>query len=195
MLNSSFLCGPSLILTSMLMLQLPWGIGLMVGDRWVAWSLCKGWKAAGWDIGWAESIALELAILWIISQDFSDSEIIIHSNNTSVVSAFNKGHSRNIARNDSISLMTSLLVPANILIKPIYVSSSENKADPVSWGSFPDFSLNLRCLFQLPPELQPFLSHVSTPSWIHSACQCHTSWRFFPKFHRRLGHPSFSHAS
>ena len=64
-----------------------WGIVLMVGDRWAAWSLCKGWKVAGQDIGWAESIALELAILWIISQNFLDSEIIIHGDNTSVVSA------------------------------------------------------------------------------------------------------------
>ena len=30
-----------------------WGIGLIVGNHWVAWSLCQGWKAAGWDIGWA----------------------------------------------------------------------------------------------------------------------------------------------
>ena len=28
-----------------------WGIGLMVGDHWAAWSLCEGWKVAGQDIG------------------------------------------------------------------------------------------------------------------------------------------------
>jgi len=39
-----------------------WGIGMVIGSQWVAWKLVHGWKLDGRDIGWAESIALELAI-------------------------------------------------------------------------------------------------------------------------------------
>jgi len=41
-----------------------WGIGLVMGGQWTAWQLKDGWKAGGRDIGWAESIALKLAVLW-----------------------------------------------------------------------------------------------------------------------------------
>ena len=40
-----------------------WGIGLVMGDHWAAWQLKDGWKVGGRDISWAESIALDLAVL------------------------------------------------------------------------------------------------------------------------------------
>src|SRR5882724_10900925 len=40
-----------------------WGIGIMLGHLWATWRLKPSWKIDGHDIGWAESIALELAIL------------------------------------------------------------------------------------------------------------------------------------
>ena len=45
--------------------SMSWGIGLYVGDRWAAWCLVDGWNNRGWDIGWAEAMAIELAILWL----------------------------------------------------------------------------------------------------------------------------------
>jgi len=43
-----------------------WGIGVVIAHQWAAWKLIPGWKADGRDIFWAESIALELAILILI---------------------------------------------------------------------------------------------------------------------------------
>src|SRR5882724_12041923 len=68
-----------------------WGIGIVIGDRWAAWQLSVSWKKDNRDIGWAEAIALELAVLWIIQQGYSDCEIKVRGDNTSVIGAFNKG--------------------------------------------------------------------------------------------------------
>ena len=79
-----------------------WGIGIVVGGRWVAWKLCLGWKAEGRDIGWAEAIALELAVLWLEQENYTDAKILIQGDNTGVIGTFIRGRSRNILRNDLI---------------------------------------------------------------------------------------------
>ena len=79
-----------------------WGIGIVVGGRWAAWKLCLGWKAEGRDIGWAEAIALELAVLWLEQENYTDAKILIRGNNTGVIGTFIRGRSRNILWNDLI---------------------------------------------------------------------------------------------
>ena len=59
----------------------------------------------------------------------SSSMVITH-----FTGAFNKGRSCSIPRNDSIRQITMSLVPHNITIKPVYVTSCDNQADPVSHG-------------------------------------------------------------
>jgi hypothetical protein len=44
-----------------------WGIGLVMGSRWDAWTLKEGWKGQGQDIGWLEAIAVELAVLTLFN--------------------------------------------------------------------------------------------------------------------------------
>src|SRR5882724_12041936 len=48
-----------------------WGIGLVVSDHWAVWHLCDGWKCADRDIGWVESVALEVVVMWLVWQDFT----------------------------------------------------------------------------------------------------------------------------
>ena len=43
-----------------------WGIGIIIADHWAAWKLVAGWNSLGRDIGWAELIALELAVIMIV---------------------------------------------------------------------------------------------------------------------------------
>jgi len=52
-----------------------WGIGVIFGCRWAGCCLVKDWKGCGRDIGWAEAIALELAILWLIQEGLLDCDI------------------------------------------------------------------------------------------------------------------------
>ena len=43
-----------------------WGISVAIGVQRVIWRLIPVWNTAGRDIGWAKTIALELAILMIV---------------------------------------------------------------------------------------------------------------------------------
>jgi len=79
-----------------------WGIGVVIGNQWAALMLIPGWDLASRDIGWAESIALELAILILVDRGFTDCWITIWGNNTGVIGTFNKGRSHNIPCNNSI---------------------------------------------------------------------------------------------
>ena len=88
-----------------------WGIGVVVGKHWAAWCLLVDWNLKDRDFGWAESVALELAMLWVVGQGFSDSDITIRGDNTGVIGASNKGHSWNTSQNASICRMASCLVP------------------------------------------------------------------------------------
>ena len=76
--------------------SMSFGIGIVVGSRWNAWELRDSWKSINRDIGWVETIALELAVLWLVDVGFNNSNIVVHSDNTGVVSAFNNGQSCNL---------------------------------------------------------------------------------------------------
>jgi len=54
-----------------------WGIGVILGQHWAARQLICGWRSNGCNIGWEESIKLELAILWLIQDGYVDCNIII----------------------------------------------------------------------------------------------------------------------
>ena len=127
-----------------------WGIGVIIDGKWMAWRLQDGWQMAGRDIGWAESVAVELAILWVVEQKRSDLEILIHGDNTNIIDAYKRGRSRNIARNASLRRITTSLIPSNLTLTPIYVPSDSNLADPISRGVLGPPQLRLVYLFKLP---------------------------------------------
>ncbi|CUA68220.1 Alpha-mannosidase 2C1 [Rhizoctonia solani] len=124
------------------------GVGLHLGGRVRAWALKKGWKSAGRDIGWAEMIALELALLALAAAGYSNCSIIIHSDNQGVIGAFQTGRSRNTHQNAALQRIQSLALDRNIQVSLIYVHTDENLADAPSRGitastdtHFPSFDL------------------------------------------------------
>jgi hypothetical protein len=137
-----------------------WGIGILIDQQWMAWKLRSGWDTEGRDIGWAESVSVELAVLWITEQNLTDREILVHGDNTGVIDSYKKGRSRNIPRNSSIQRITASLIPSNLTITPIFVPSECNLADPISRGNLGPSECRLAYHFELPTELQPFLLHV-----------------------------------
>jgi hypothetical protein len=137
-----------------------WGIGLVVGGRWAAWRLAEGWRGDGRDIGWAETIAMELAALWIAAAGISDAHVRVNSDNTGVIGALTKGRSRNPHRNSSIRRTSFVLAPINITIDAQYVTSATNLADPISRGEIGPPDARLPVVFSLPQELAHFLLYV-----------------------------------
>jgi len=123
-------------------------------------TLLPGWKSEGRDIGWAESIVLELAVLWIVEQGFCDSEIRIHGDNTGAIDALLRGRSRNAARNDTIIRLSASLITSSLTILPVYVTSALNRADPISRGILGPSHLRLSGAFSLPEELSPLLIYA-----------------------------------
>jgi hypothetical protein len=66
-----------------------WRIGLTVGDRWAAWCLSTGWhrNGDGRDIGWAETVAIEVVALWIHARGTTGAHVHINTDNTGVIFA------------------------------------------------------------------------------------------------------------
>ena len=76
--------------------SMSFGIGMVMGLCWNAWELHDGWKSINRDIGWAETITLELTVLWLVNAGFNNSSIIVHSDNTGIVGTYNNKQSRNL---------------------------------------------------------------------------------------------------
>ena len=134
------------------------GLGFTINNYYAGWCLSDSWAADGHDIGWAECVALELAIYWLIQEGFQNADVTICSDNMGVIAAFSNGKSRNAAHNDCICCITSALVPVCLTISPKYVPSCENLADPVSHGRTAGYSAHLTCSFPLPPPLSSWLT-------------------------------------
>ncbi|PPQ76790.1 hypothetical protein CVT26_001757 [Gymnopilus dilepis] len=138
-----------------------WGIGLVVGERWAAWHCIKGWKSDGRDIGWAEAVAIELAVLWLtVNPLYHDAQILIRGDNTAVIDAYRKGRSTNKQRNLVIRRIAGHLAAVNMSIVPFHVCSEDNRADPISRGNLGPSHLMLQTNFELPLELTPFLQCI-----------------------------------
>jgi hypothetical protein len=137
-----------------------WGIGFILDDHWLAWQLIPGWKADDRDIGWAEMIAVELALHSLIAAGFSNCHITLHSDNSSVVGSIQAGASRNSPQNSILRKIVSLMQSSSIWLSTIWVPSAENPADDPSHGSFPPPSQ----LFPYPPLIPTHLKPFVKPS-------------------------------
>ena len=69
------------------------GIGIVVRDRWRAWSLTPGWKADGRDITWAEAVGMELLIRSILRDAPPGARFKIFGDNRGVVEGWWSGRS------------------------------------------------------------------------------------------------------
>ncbi len=133
----------------------------VVGDWWAAWKFIPNWRVDGREMGWAETITVELIVLWIIhdSQVGNDCTVKVRSDNMGVIGAGNGGRSRNPHCNNSIRVAT-LLISSNTVLDFKHVKSADNRADPISRGELGPPDAHLKISFQLPEELQQFLVHV-----------------------------------
>lgn len=136
------------------------GIGIIVSGTWAAWRLRHNWKTDGRDIGWAEAVALELALRALHEQGLRDIDLIVHGDNTGAIGAFARGRGRNPNTNNVLRRMHFISRECNIIIVPIYVVSEENLADPISRGTFAGKTVPSSLSIPLPAELQPFLERV-----------------------------------
>jgi len=55
--------------------SLAFGLGFTFNNDYAGWRLSDSWVAEGRDIGWAECVALELAIYWLIQEGFRNADV------------------------------------------------------------------------------------------------------------------------
>lgn len=137
------------------------GIGLRVGDSFMAWK----WKphalatGSGRNIGGAEAIGLEFALRYLRTIGVIGERTRVLGDNTSTNGAFTRGRGRNVWTNESIRRSAALQVEIDGELDVIYVKSEDNPADPVSRGDFTGLT-RLDCTFEVPDELLPYLVEV-----------------------------------
>jgi hypothetical protein len=137
-----------------------WGIGLVVQSRWLAWPLLEGWRAEGRDIGWAEFVALELAVLTAMRIGIKGVTLVVHSDNQGVVLAFAAGYSRGPPQNAVLRRILILLYENDLWLQVLWIPSADNPADGPSRGVFPPRN----SLAPFPPKLPQALRGLVGPS-------------------------------
>ena len=137
------------------------GIGIIMGKHWAAWKLSDGWRLNNRDIGWVETITMELAMLLLVNVGFNSSIIVIHSDNTGVIGTYNSGHLHNPEQNSSLQHTMCTLACSGLTISPLYMPSSSNLANAPSCGHFSLPVTHLLCNFTLPHPLSHWLSPIS----------------------------------
>ncbi|KAL1944125.1 hypothetical protein VTO73DRAFT_3310 [Trametes versicolor] len=135
-----------------------WGIGLVVNDRWFAWKLKDGWRSEGRDIGWAEMVAVELAVWHLVADGTTDTQFLIHSDNQGVCGALDAGCSRSLQQNRVLQHIVGLFAVHGVWAKTVWVASKDNIADAPSRGVFPSVSDMLPSTVKLPHVLIPYVS-------------------------------------
>lgn len=140
-----------------------WGIGLTLDNKWLAWELKPGWKSDDRDIGWAEMVAVELALRTLVAAGFRDCHIILRSDNKGVIGALKQDMSRNSSQNKIVRHILNLFFDYDIWLTIEYVPSADNPADPPSRGPlhrlFPPRSRLLPFPPKIPHHLEPFVHH------------------------------------
>jgi hypothetical protein len=134
-----------------------WGIGLRVGDAYMAWKWKEGALGSGGrDIGGAESIAIEFVFRYLQAIGIRDELVLVRADNKGSNAAHDKGRGRNMWSNAAIQRGWEIGHDAGLELDIQYIASADNPADQVSRGDFTGLH-KLECAFPIPIELHPFL--------------------------------------
>jgi hypothetical protein len=125
----------------------------MIGDSWAAFRLRDTWKQPGRDICWLEAVALELLVYFLVQTGFSNTRLLIHSDNNGAIGAHEKGRSPNIEINLCVRRTYAVIAEHLIVPEFTYIESALNPY-PISRGEpGPLSSKRLARSFELPDEL------------------------------------------
>jgi hypothetical protein len=115
-----------------------WGVRVVIGSEFDMFRLCAGWH--NWedspkDIGWAEFVAVELAVFFLLSTHrLRNRHFLVHIDNQGVVGAWKSCSSCNPAQNEVLGWILCMLLRAQCFLSMVYVPSGANPADGPSHG-------------------------------------------------------------
>ena len=99
-------------------------------------------------------------MLWIQSARIQDLKVSVHGDNTGVLGALEKGQLRNMAHNLCIQCISTILMPSNVLLDPVYVTLETNLVDACSHSKLGTKEMCLSIAFVLLVALIPFIRNV-----------------------------------
>jgi hypothetical protein len=139
-----------------------WGIGFVMNGRWLAWPFKAGAinLPEGRTIGWAEFVAVELALLALIHSGARNVTFTLYSDNMGVVDAFKAGRSRSALQNATLRRILLLFHEFNVSFVTTWVPSDKNLADGPSRGLFPPS----KAIFSFPPKIPSHLRSFIAPA-------------------------------
>ncbi|KAG8744164.1 hypothetical protein FRC10_010733 [Ceratobasidium sp. 414] len=140
------------------------GVGVIIGDEFQAWRLMGNWKSHSRDIGWAEAVAVELAVDWLIVRGTRGASVNIQCDNQGVVGAWLCGRSRNYQQNSVITRTLAKAAAHDLWIALTYIRSEDNPADRPSRGQTPSPAHASHTTVPISSALIDFLYPVRLPS-------------------------------
>ena len=142
------------------------GIRVTIGGEWAIWKYAPGVSVGPgkqFNIGWAETVAVELTLQLAISCNLlSPQHFLVRSNNAGVVSVLGKGRSQSQNTNTVLKSIYPILASESIWLSAIYVPSRLNVADTLSRGDIAAFlkgfpGAQTKSSFPLPKHLSNLL--------------------------------------
>lgn len=153
-----------------------WGVGVSVGRYFALWKWAPGFepgpKKEGFDIGWAEAVAVELGFALVLALRSSGKLrlpertgiLLLRSDNMGVVAVVNKGRSRGFRTNESLKSLYTSLTEHSFRLHTIHVPTASNITDSLSRGDELEFRAthpgSEKIFFPLPRHLLSFLVAV-----------------------------------
>lgn len=138
-------------------------IAVIVDGHWASWHLMQGWKSHNLDIGWAEMLAVELAVEPAIAGGIHDSCLLFRSDDPGVVFAIQAGRSQNVPQNHAIKCIRVCSACTGIHIDISSIVSDDNLADAPLRGIRPLTTPPVDWPLPIPPHLAPFLARAPLP--------------------------------
>ncbi|KAG8732230.1 hypothetical protein FRC10_001151 [Ceratobasidium sp. 414] len=143
------------------------GLGIIVDNKFIALRLSPDWKRESRDIGWAEAIAVKMAVTWLTLRGEHNTSITINCDNQGVVYAWLAGRSRNPQQNSAIACTAALAATHSIHLSILYIHTEDNPADAPSRNIHP---IGLTWAAQ-PPPIPEHLSEFIAYTDLHTMSQ------------------------
>lgn len=146
-----------------------WGIGLVMGDRWLAWRFTSPLHPAvpvdqnrRVIMSWAELIALELGVFTLIAAGHCDTTVTLRSDNLGVVGAVKQRKwTPSHGLEGILQRVLGRCRDYGIRLEVKWVSTKANPADKPSRGVLPPRALMVLNQPVLPEELEGVLKQVT----------------------------------
>ena len=139
-------------------------IGVFIGREWLAWKFVTSLTTASPQIvgfiGWAELIAIELALVALVARGHTSCRIPIKSDSTEAIHSLRRGLSKNLDKNLVVRRIVTLQHTSRISLKLIHVPSHLHMADNLTNFNLPGDSRRFPHDVPLPEDLRT-LAHSS----------------------------------